>query len=472
MRLDSLSARLIIAATVWIGIFLVAGGFGLTSLFSGAAERAFDRNLAVMLDGLVAATELDEEGGLVLQRTPAETRFDRAYSGWYWQVTPLGFPGGANAPEMTDEAVNDNGTMRSRSLWDVSFSAEALSGLVADEEGGLRRGYIDGPQGQRLRVLERRLALPESPRVFSFAFAADTADLSAEISRFNSFVIAGLVTLGAGLVVALVIQVRFGLRPLDNVRTSLRDIRTGKETRLRGDFPAEIRPLAEELNSLLDYTTDVLTRARTHVGNLAHALKTPLSVLTNESRAKDGPFAELVGREVMTMRHQIDHHLSRARAAASVQVLGANTPLEPVIERLERTLARIYIGKDLRIETDCEEDLSFRGEEQDAEELIGNLLDNACKWAVRRVKVKAVPMPGTPDKIVLTVDDDGPGLAPEEREKVIARGQRLDERKPGSGLGLSIVSDIAGLYKGEFVLEESPLGGLRARIVLPRAESH
>ncbi|GAK45156.1 integral membrane sensor signal transduction histidine kinase [Tepidicaulis marinus] len=471
MRLDlnSLSFRLIAAATVWIGLFLLLAGIGLTSLFRQSVERSFDSNLEVMLDGLVAVAEISPEGRISLQRTPAETRFDRAYSGWYWQITPLDSAAVIEAVEENEGP--DSEVMRSRSLWDITLPLKRLAALEEDDEGGLRRGYMAGPQDQRLRVLERRLALPENPRVISFALAADTSSIDAEVAQFNGFVIGGLFMLGGGLVIALVIQVRFGLRPLENVRTALRDIRTGRQTRLHGDFPAEIKPLADELNSLLDYTTDVLERSRTHVGNLAHALKTPLSVLTNESRRSQGALAGLVEREAAAMREQIDHHLSRARAAASVRVLGAFTPLEPLIERMERTLARIYLDKNLLIEAECEAGLAFRGEAQDMEELIGNLLDNACKWAARRVRIHASGAAGDGDTLTLCVDDDGPGLSGEEREKALGRGQRLDERKPGSGLGLSIVKDIAALYNGAFTLEESPLGGLRARLVLPRAKA-
>ena len=239
-----------------------------------------------------------------------------------------------------------------------------------------------------------------------------------------------------------------------------------------GEFPAEIEPLAEELNGLLEGNREVLERARTHVGNLAHALKTPLSVLTNEARMHDGPFGETVDRMARQMREQIDHHLARARMAASANVLGAHTPVEPVLERIVLALERIYEDQGISIELDCPDEAGFRGEAQDLEEVAGNLLDNACKWAKARVRMTVIPdaaMRKARPFLCLRVEDDGPGLPEGARNAVLKRGARLDETKPGSGLGLSIVTEIAELYGGELKFETSALGGLRADLYLPSA---
>ena len=276
--------------------------------------------------------------------------------------------------------------------------------------------------------------------------------------------------LGLGILVALLIQVRFGLQPLDRVRRALADIRSGRATRLDVKFPAEIEPLAVEINSLLESNREVLERARTHVGNLAHALKTPLSVLTNEARTHPDAFGEQVGRIAATMREQIDHHLARARMAASANVFGAHTPVAPVLVRLGRALERIYTERGIEVVVDCTHGLGFRGEAQDLEEMAGNLLDNACTWATSRVELRATALPGLRKgrpAFLLTVEDDGPGVPEESRKTALRRGGRLDETKPGSGLGLSIVTEIAELYGGELRLATSTLGGLRAEVFLP-----
>ena len=253
---------------------------------------------------------------------------------------------------------------------------------------------------------------------------------------------------------AVLVQVRFGLEPLRRMGRALGAIRGGATARLEGAFPAEIEPLAAELNALLDHNEALVERARTHVGNLAHGLKTPLSVLTNEAGRSQGPLAELVGRQVALMRRQVDHHLARARAIATGSILGARTDVLPVLRDLERTLERIYADKALAIELACPPELAFRGARQDLEEMLGNLLDNACKWAAASV---AVRVEAAPEQVLqIAIEDDGPGLPASRRAEVLERGRRLDEQVPGTGLGLAIVADLAQLYGGRLVLDAAP----------------
>jgi signal transduction histidine kinase len=280
--------------------------------------------------------------------------------------------------------------------------------------------------------------------------------------------IAALAVLGIGLVLATLFQVRFGLSPLRAMRENLARIRSGEAERLDGDPPVEIRPLQKELNALIQSNREIVDRARTHVGNLAHALKTPLSVISNEARAQDGALAKKVVEQAEIMRNHITHHLDRARVAARSSVIGDVTDVDQVLQALKRTLERIYDERGLEFEVASIPGLKFQGEKQDFEEMVGNLLDNACKWASSRVRAEAQRVDGG-KRFSVTVDDDGPGLTAEQRAKVVKRGQRLDETKPGSGLGLSIVADLAHLYKGRFELEPSPEGGLRARLDLPAA---
>lgn len=448
MRPKSVAVRLVLGAGLWIAAALVAGGLALSSLFRDSVERSFDARLVVLLESLVAASEVTAEGELVLTRAIGEPRFEQVYSGWYWQID------GAGALPL-----------RSRSLWDQLLLPPGEATATADNEAVQREAQ--GPDGQRLRLATRDILLPGRSTPVRFSVGAERNELDQEINAFDATLFWALSGLGIGLLAAVFIQVRFGLQPLRRVGTALAAVRTGQATRLEGEFPTEIRPLADELNMLLEHNAAVVERARTHVSNLAHGLKTPLSVLTNEAdAAPPGPLADAVRRQTTVMRRHVDHYLSRARAAASGQVLGARTEVMPVIEDLRRALARIHADRGLAFEVAGDAGAAFRGERQDLEEMLGNLIDNACKWAHSQVRISAA-VQGL--RLRLTVEDDGRGLAEAERETVFQRGLRLDEAVPGSGLGLAIVRDIADLYGGGVTLGPSALGGLAAVLDLPAA---
>lgn len=448
-RPRSLASRLVIAAILWIAAALAIGGVLISALFRDSVERNFDARLTVHVDSLIAVSRYDDSGRLILSRTLPEPRFDLPYSGWYWQIS------------------DHRGVVliRSRSLWD-----ETLDITAPGEQGGMRTEELSGPDGAMLRVRFIDVTLPEVPQPappVRFAVAADRSELKDELRPFNLALLWSMGALGIGLAVAVAIQVGVGLRPLRRVRVALADIRGGRTERMEGDWPSEVQPLVSELDSLLEHNAAVLGRARTHVGNLAHALKTPLAVLGNEASRRQGPRADAIDRQVVTMRRWVDHYLSRARAAATGAVLGARTPVAPVIGDLKRTLRRIHADRSVEIVAQQQDETAaFRGERQDLEEMIGNLLDNACKWATSRVEISATRQDG---QLVLTIDDDGAGLPPSQHGEAMGRGRRLDESSPGSGLGLAIVADIAGLYGGRLQLDESPLGGLRAVLTLPLA---
>ena len=265
---------------------------------------------------------------------------------------------------------------------------------------------------------------------------------------------------------------QFGLRPLRALQDEVSAIRRGEREKIEGKFPDDLAPLAGELNLLIAANRDILERARTQVGNLAHALKTPLSVLLNEANGESSSLAEKVRDQVTVMRDQVTWYLDRARAAARAAVIGASTEIEPVVMSLLRTFAKVYGDRSIEFHGGIFAGLRFRGERQDLQEIIGNLLDNAGKWARSRVEVHAASLPDTPDSrasLELFIDDDGPGLPEASRLDVLARGKRLDETKPGSGLGLAIVADLVAGHGGAIALEESPLGGLRVRVRLPSA---
>lgn len=447
----SLAFRLVMAATLWITLALAGGGVLISALFRVSVEENFDARLAVHLDSLLAVSELDPAGALGLARAPGEPRFELPYSGWYWQISDH-----QGAP-----------LLRSRSLWDQILDVPA-----AQSESGVQRGETTGPVGEVLRIRFIDITLPDSPEnapPLRFAVAADKAALALELRPFNQALFWSLLALGIGLAVAVTVQVAIGLRPLRRIQVALADVRSGRADRMKGDWPDEVQPLITELDALLDHNDEVIGRARTHVGNLAHALKTPLAVLANEGTRKDGARTDAVSRQVAVMHRWIDHYLGRARTAATGAVLGARTPVAPVVEDLRRTLLRIHLDRAPDITSSVAGNTGtavFRGERQDLEEMLGNLLDNACKWAGGRIDV-AVSARGR--VLTVTIDDDGPGLPAERRAEAMGRGRRLDEAAPGSGLGLAIVADIARLYGGELRLDESPMGGLRAELTLPAA---
>lgn len=454
-RLDSLAARLIAVAAVWTAAGLLVGGLVLSDVFRGSVESDFDARLKFDLDGMIAAAEPNAQGQVSLRGRFADPRFERVYSGWYWQITPV-------------DPRDPGGPQISRSLFDrmikISDSAAGAGGLIW--------GHGVGPESQAVRFVAQKLefpitasAAPNDSRAFVFLVAGNVSEVEAEVARFDGTLIWSFVLLGAGLIGGIVIQVVIGLRPLGQVSEALARIREGKARRLEGDFPAEIAPLASELNILIEHSAEVVGRARTHVSNLAHFLKTPLTVLASEASAQPGPLADAVQRQVTTMRRQVDHYLSRARAAGAVDALGNRTPVRGVLDDLARVLARIHHDRGLDIRAESPAELAFRGERQDLEEMAGNLMDNACKWARTRVAVRARRLPGA--QFELVVGDDGPGLDPHQRTLVGQRGERLDESVPGSGLGLAIVRDIAKLYGGTLDLDASPLGGLEARLTLP-----
>ena len=451
--------RLIAGAVVGSIFLLVVGGVTLSGIFRSTVQDSFDDQLSFDMDGLIAAAESDAPDHVALEGRFADPRFERIFSGWYWQIVPERAAGDEAPPQV------------SRSLWDQTVAPQ---GLVRGPNNTLW-GFAGGPDQQQLRVLTRRIALPgtttdgtQETRLFQFLVAGDLTETQADIARFNQILFWSFGAFSLGLIAATVLQVRVGLRPLRRVSESLGRIREGRARQLEGEFPAEIAPLASELNGLIAHSAEVVGRARSHVANLAHFLKTPLTVLANEAASTDGALAETVTRQVTAMRRQVDHYLTRARAAGALDVLGTRTEVAPVLDDLARVIKRMHPDKNISVSVKIAPGLAFRGEREDLEEMAGNLVDNACKWAVARIAVEAGALDG--GRFFLSVGDDGVGLRADERMRAMERGERLDESVPGSGLGLAIVRDIAKLYGGSITLGVSALGGLEARLELPRAQ--
>lgn len=454
MRANSLALRLFVTATGWTVVILVGTAILLSSLYRQAVERSFDHRLSVYLRSLVADVASPDVPPDKFPQSLGEPLFELPLSGWYWQVTRL----------------DGNKDVRaSRSLWDRQLAQLPKPEGASSDTGETREGYVQGPEDQTLRLIERTVDLGGDGR-FLIAVAGDATEIDDETDAFYQALAITFGALTIVLILTTMFQVRFGLAPLKRISESLAAIRSGNTERLEGNFPDEIAPLARETNALIDANRQIVERARTHVGNLAHALKTPLSVMVNEAVSRgDDPFAVKVREQTSIMRDQVARHLERARLAARLTTIATLTDVPPVVGALARTMEKIHRDKNIAIALDAPEHAPFLGERQDLEEMVGNLLDNACKWAQSRVAVEVVREKTGPSTQIIrvVVDDDGRGLSPSEREQVAHRGQRLDETKPGSGLGLSIVVELAALYGGKLNLGTAPIGGLRAELVLP-----
>ncbi len=444
-----------VLAALWSALSLAVAGFVLITVYRASVERSFDERLGVYLKTLVGAlaTQADGAGTFRQPDNLGEARFELPLSGWYWVVR---------------RAADGRVVVTSPSLTGEVLRLPSDIGTPPDRDR-IIRAYLEGPDGQRLRMLEREVDF-DGRDLFRLAVAGNAGDLEADISGFSWRTTLLLAAVGFGLVISTFAQVRLGLTPLDRMRGALLRIRAGEAEQLEGPFPAEIAPLAHELNTLIQTNREATERARTHVGNLAHALKTPISVLLNEARASDCTIAPHVIEQVGLMRAHVEHPLERARLAAQRRVIGVVTEVEPVVDRLVRAMRRIHESRAVTLESTVEPGIRFRGEREDLEEALGNLVDNACKWAESRVDVTVrMSDHGAGERRFFTVlvDDDGPGIDPDGRGEALKRGHRLDQKVPGSGLGLSIVAELAALYGGEFDLDRAPLGGLRCRLVLP-----
>src|SRR6267378_2327131 len=455
MRVNSLALRLFLSATAVTVVILLITGVVLSSLYRDGVERSFDRRLGVYLKTLVADVAAPDEGEKFTQSL-GEPLFELPLSGWYWQVARLN----ASKPDVRS----------SRSLWDGGLP-HLEDQNVPTSADGTRKRFVSGPEDQRLRLVERTVDLGDDGR-YLVAVAGDALEIEEETQSFDRAIMITLGVLAIVLLLTTMFQVRFGLAPLKRISDSLAAIRSGSAERLQGSFPEEIAPLARETNALIDANREIVERARTHVGNLAHAIKTPLSVIVNEASTRVAdPFAAKVLEQADVMRDQVAHHLERARIAARLTIIGTVTEVAPAIEALRRTMEKIHRGRGIAIAVEADPQAKFRGERQDLEEMAGNLVDNACKWATSQVFIEVLverpAEPGAGPMLRIIVDDDGRGLSAAERAQVSRRGQRLDESKPGSGLGLSIVVDLAALYGGRLSLGNAPIGGLRAELVLP-----
>jgi signal transduction histidine kinase len=458
----SIRLRLLAVGILLITLILATTGVLLSRYYRATTEGFFDNQInawmVMLIADIVAYTEdaTQEPGGL------GDPRFNLPLSGWYWQIMRVTRRDG-NAPIEERETI---------------FASRSLSGgvlpLLGDEmrapgRPAQKNASIPGADGRTLRLVERRIDLGQDG-LYIVSVAGDLAELDEQKFAFDVSILVAFLALGLALAIVTVVQVRVGLAPLARLGRSLNAIRRGEQERISGAFPTEIAPIATELNLTLDANREIVERARTHVGNLAHALKTPLSVIFAEAELSGGPLAGKVTEQAELMRAQLQYYLDRARAAARVVTSLGSTPVTPVVQAFIRTFGKIQRARGIGFEAALGPDLVFRGEKQDLEEMLGNLVDNAGKWAKLRVVVGVEAVPAGRDgrrRLRILIDDDGPGLSPADRTQALRRGRRLDETTPGSGLGLAIVADLSHLYGGSLTLDVAPIGGLRAILELP-----
>lgn len=436
---------MIALAAVWILPLLGLGGYALDRVLTGAITRNFDSQLEYALTAMIGAADIGDAGEVRFLRPLGDQRFFEPYSGLYWQVS-----GSGQEP------------FRSRSLWD-----RALDHAAGDCTQVCRYASSRFP-GEPLRIVERDVRLPGSPVLFRFQVAQSTRDLDEQVQQLRSILFWSLGGLGLGLLLLAAVQSTYGLWPLRGVSRAIAGIRSGEAKRVGENFPLEIAPLVGEINELLEHNEQQAEAARRHAGNLAHALKTPMSVLIGETEHDPSPLGRTVAQQVGMMRRHVDHHLARARAAGRRGAGTARTPVWPSLVAIARTVERIHAGRGVTIDLAGDKTRVFRGEKQDLEEMIGNLADNAALHGGGRV---FITVGGGAHHVELMFEDDGRGISPADRDRLFARGERLDTDKPGTGLGLAIVRDVAEIYGGSVALDESEdLGGLLVRLVLPAAD--
>jgi len=445
-RTGSLTRRMIVVAALWIITLLLAGGFALDRVLTRSIVSTFDEQLVRVLNSMIASSEIDPNGEVRFSRAPADQRFIEPYSGSYFQISGIGAD-----------------TFPSRSLWDRRLR-------VSDNHIDVRphlydsNEFSDQDHAEPLRIAERDAVLPGSKVRWRYQVAQSRETINDQIHRLRSTLFWSFLALGVGLIVLAALQTFYGLWPLRRVREEVSSIRSGARTRIGEEFPHEIQPLTDEINQLLAHSEAQAEEARRHAGNLAHALKTPLTVITNAATADSPDLDDTVIREASVMRRQIDHHLARARAIGRRSSVQARARVWESLEAVQRAVDRLY--EKVTVDIAGDHGAQVRVERQDLDEMLGNLVENAAKYGGGRVFVTVEPKGKVVD---IEIEDDGPGIPEADRGELFTRGARLDTTgKPGTGLGLAIVRDVAEIYGGTIRLEESEdLGGLLARLTLP-----
>ena len=445
--MNSLAVRLFFSATIWIIFTLVSAGLLLSDLNEKTNFTAFDDRLNLLLETLIGASRVDSSDSITVVSTIGDPRFFQPYSGWYWQV--------------------NNGTktlVRSRSMWDQVFTSDKR--LI-----GGRSQFIDSVnqmnesdkfiETKKLHIIERNISFPGIDSPVTFIVSGDTEEYQQNINKFDNTLSVILFILGTGLMIAVFLQVKFGLLPLNKIKASLFKVRNGDEEKLKESYPLEVQPLASEINELLDHNAKIIDRAKTHVGNLAHVLKTPLAVISNEIKTEDN----IMNNQVILMKRHIDRYLKKAHLESVGTFSREKINIIDLVKKMISIFKKLYPEVQINLDESVQEAFVF-GSMDDLEEVIGNIIENACKYGKNKIEVEI--RISEKNNLQLVISDDGLGLSQEQMNKVFARGFRIDEQKPGTGLGLNIVKDIVETYmKGKVTLSKSKLGGLEVNILLP-----
>jgi signal transduction histidine kinase len=436
---------MIVVAAVWIGLLLLIGGYGLDRVLTRGIVQNFDQQLEYVLNAMIGASEIGPDGEVRFTRPPADQRFLEPYSGAYFQISG-----------------NGQESFPSRSLWDRRLKYDQ-----AHNDVELHKRDSFEFEGEPLRILERDVVLPGSNVRWRFQVAQSREAIDGQIRDLRSTLVRSFAALGLGLLVLAALQAIYGLWPLRRVRREVAAIRGGIQTRIAEAFPREVEPLVDEINELLAHSEAQAEEARRHAGNLAHALKTPLTVITNAATAHAPDLNDTVIREASVMRRQVDHHLARARAIGRRASAQARATVWDSVQAVERAVSTLY--PNITIDIVGNKEAQARVERQDLDEMLGNLIENAAKYGHGRVFVTVDPPAA--GRVAKHIEDDGPGIAKSQREELFTRGKRLDTTgKPGTGLGLAIVRDVAEIYGGKVSLDESEdLGGLLVTLSLPEA---
>ena len=458
----SLARRIMVGAAVWGLVVLIGGAIALSAVYRAQTLTLLEEDLEQSLVGLTREMAREEAflpngdiSDVNRDFFAGDVRFRTQYSGRYWSIVSVDAEG---------EIIRD---IRSKSLWDEPVPLDdgqlerALAAPGLTQFGNFR---FTGPAGQHVRVAAKAILIENRETPLVLIAAADRATNDAAARSFRNMLLVTMIALFGGVFAAMVAGISYSLRPLARIGEDVVEIREGTRQKLSEDYPAEVRPLADELNKLIDHNRSVVERARTHVGNLAHALKTPIAVLRNEAKG-DTQLDDVVRRQAEAMQTNVEHYLKRARMVARAETLGARTDIVPVVDGLARMLNRLFDAQGINVTVEGGARAIFRGEKQDLEEMVGNLMENACKWAKSEVLVS---VRDTAQALTIEVEDDGRGLSSEERADALQRGVRLDETTPGTGLGLSIVKELAELHRGSLELDEAALGGLKARLRFPK----
>ena len=438
----SLTARILFFSGIWTVLALAATAYVLLGFYRSHIEGHYDAHVAMHMEELISAASLSEDGTLSLTFPPSDPRYNIVHSGWYWEVRN----GGrvlAQSPSLAGGHID-------------------LPGLLSADMSGVL--LVDGPTGEPLRVQTGQVSNGRSGESLLLVGSAPMTDVHEEVDDIFEHIWTSFTVLALGFLIAMAIQIRIALRPMREISESIHNVDMGRAERVSGEFPRDVQPLVNELNHLLDHNAILLRRARDQLGDLAHSIKNPLTVIDYEAREMRSERGTLIRRQAADIADSVKHQLSRARVFGGKRVIGSRCRVKSAAEDLEYALERIYKGRALEFDLSELQDISVRCECQDLEEVLGNLMDNACKWAKSRVVVSSGTDQG---RVVLCVEDDGPGIPEEDMERVVKRGLRLDETREGSGLGLGIVTGIVEIYDGSLVLSRGRLGGLCATVDLP-----